>query len=80
MSAKSLNLDALMFSPNFDEYPDEPDSLTAEGFKFPFRVFLAGVVVGAIVSGTVICKINSSNNSMQLDLSRLTTKVCKLFS
>jgi hypothetical protein len=80
MLLRSIDLNALMFSPNFDEYPNEPEILIEEEFRFPFRVFLAGMIVGAIVSGTIVCKVYSSGNSTQLDLSRLTIKVGKLFS
>ncbi|AFY91896.1 hypothetical protein [Chamaesiphon minutus] len=80
MLLKGIDLNALMFSPNFDEYPDEPEHVIAQEFRFPFRVFLAGIIVGAIVSGTIVGKIYSSGNSIQMDLSTLAIKICKLFS
>jgi hypothetical protein len=80
MSAKSIDLNALMFSPNFDEYPDETDSLAEEEFRFPFRVFWAGIILGSVISGTVISKIYTLGNSIQIDLSHPVIMVFKFFS
>ncbi len=51
MREKNLDLNALMLSYNFDEYPDEPSYLNVKASSFSFWNFLGMTLLGAAIFG-----------------------------
>jgi hypothetical protein len=50
MNTQKLDLDALMFSPNFDEYSKISIDPEKNSFKFPFWSTLWGILLGTVIS------------------------------
>jgi hypothetical protein len=69
MREKKLNLNALMLSYNFDEYPDEPSYLNVKAASFSFLNFLGMTLLGAAIFGiTHSCFQISRNYPQRLGL------------